>query len=146
MITYNFNFFSSTVQWYFQYLIVFIPRRSVAQLSPSGGHFRKQLHILHTGKMLITRTVARLDYRRWNVRFLGPRTHPDTVSTWCFIFLWLNSHLTWICAVLPVLELDRLGITHPHINSDVVEWQTHQRDIWLTDKTSGSRTMSVIYR
>ena len=36
-------------------------------------------------------------------------------------------------AVLPVLELGRLGIAHPHINSDVVEWQTHQRDIWITD-------------
>ena len=35
--------------------------------------------------------------------------------------------------MLPVLELGRLGIADPHINSDVVEWQAHQRDIWLTD-------------
>ena len=31
------------------------------------------------------------------------------------------------------LELDRLSVAHPHINSDAIEWQTHQRDIWLTD-------------
>ena len=35
--------------------------------------------------------------------------------------------------MLPVLELDRLGIGHPQINLDVAEWQTHRRDIWLTD-------------
>ena len=41
--------------------------------------------------------------------------------------------LPYICAVLPVLELDRLGIAHPRMNSDVVEWQTHLRDIFLID-------------
>ena len=35
--------------------------------------------------------------------------------------------------MLPVLEVDSLGIAHPHINSSAVEWQRHERDIWLTD-------------
>ena len=35
--------------------------------------------------------------------------------------------------MLPILESDKLGIAHRHINSDFIEWQTHQRDIWRTD-------------
>ena len=55
--------------------------------------------------------IKRVCHKMWRVEILR---------------LWVK-----ICAVLPVLELDRLSIAHPHINSDVVEWQTHQRDIWL---------------
>ena len=44
-----------------------------------------------------------------------------------------------ICAVLPFLELDRLGIAHPHMNSDVVEGKR-------ISVISGSQTMRVLYR
>ena len=35
--------------------------------------------------------------------------------------------------MLPVFELDRFGKAHTHVNSYVVEWQTHQRDVLLAD-------------
>ena len=38
-----------------------------------------------------------------------------------------------------ILELDMLGIAHPHINSDVAEGER-------ISVTSGSLTMSVLYR
>ena len=33
---------------------------------------------------------------------------------------------------LHILQLKMNRIAHSHINFDVVEYQTHQRDIWLT--------------
>ena len=43
------------------------------------------------------------------------------------------------CAVLPVLELDRLELAHHHISSDVVEGKR-------ISVTSGPLTTSVLYR
>ena len=41
--------------------------------------------------------------------------------------------------MIPVLELDRLGIAHPHITSDVAE-------VKRISVTSGSLTLSALYR